>query len=178
MIVFNKYKAEVKKHIQNKDLFLVKSLIRDDDTSIPKRMMQKITMGTDNIECFYAGKIDNFNKSVCRHRYSYVCELIDFYDPEPELEYPYFFCLKIKIVNVIDNPMNVPQIKENNIIRIYVSPQAMGSNPPDVAYYFSIFYKTIDNENQIYNNLGEYNHLLPSKGFFYLEMKRYEPESS
>lgn len=47
-----------------------------------------------------------------------------------------------------------------------------------IARSYSMFYKKMDDENSIYTQIEEYDDLLPSKGFFYLEMKRYEPESS
>ncbi len=190
MILFDEYKAEVEKHIQNKDYFLVKSLIRDDDKAIPNRIIQRITMdmknsgsqsgreSSDKIECFSTGRIDAFNKEICRHRYSYVCELIDFYNTMEDHEYSFYFRLKVKIVKVIDNPMNIPQIKEGNIISLYNYFQNMSLSVTCIARSYSMFYKKMDDENSIYTQIEEYDDLLPSKGFFYLEMKRYEPESS
>ena len=76
------------------------------------------------------------------------------------------------IIKVIDNPMNVPQIKEGNIISLYNYFQNMSTSHMSVGRSYSMFYKKMDDGNSIYTQNAEYDHLLPSKGFFYLELKK------
>jgi hypothetical protein len=178
MLLYEEYKKEIDKHIQNNDLFLIKSYIRDDDKETIKPMDIKLIdfdLLRNGGSIILDNKTTKFNKDICRIRYKYVCKFIDFTMPLKKIEHitivPYL-CLKIQIINVIDNCMNIPEIFNNNILKIYVAPQSFSLSYTDIYKSFSFLYKKIK-KNKIYGEIVDpfdYNN-----GYYFLEMELYNP---
>ena len=173
MILFEEYKKAIELHKKNKDLFIIKSYIRDDDINSTK-IQRNFTTVKDEEESLNQNKSNNdydFNRSICRHRYTYVCKLNNFILRDRKLYYD--ILLSVRIIKVIDNPMNVPEIYENNVLKFIISPQYMNLCETDVCDSFSMFYKKIKN-NKIYCKNGKLNPFTETKGFYYMEMKLYD----
>ncbi len=162
-----------KNHIENNDLFIVKSYIFSDDEDNLKSKKYKKVIVNNNIDYFKSESLNNFNRNICRHRYSYICEIIDLYDPDKLYEPFCDFLLKIKIVKVIDNPMNVPEIFENNILIIKQSGLVF-DYPPNISVSYSIFYNNIDKDNIIECKDSEVRSISDKdkKNYFYMDIKK------
>ena len=174
MILFDEYKEAIKIHKENKDLFVVKSYIRDDDINSTKVQRNFTTIKQDQEESLNQNKSNNdydFNRNICRHRYTYICELNKFILSEKK-GYPEMI-LSVRIKEVIDNPMNIQEIYENNILKFFIMPQYMKLSKTDLCGSFSMFYKTIKN-NKIYCKNGNVNPFEGIKGFYYMEMELYK----
>ena len=174
MCFIEEYKNIVKKHKENKDLFIVKSYIFSDDEDNLKPKKFKKVIVNDNIDYFESDSLNNFDRSICRHRYTYICEILDFYDPY-NLYCEYF--LKIKIIKVIDNPINIPEIFENNILTLRNSSSNL-AHPPSIIDSYSMFYKKIGKDNLIKCKDSEVQSVSSKdkKKYFYMEMKPYISE--
>ena len=191
MILFEEYKKAIEIHKKNKDLFIVKSYIRDDDINSTKIQRNFTKVKDDDLDRnsvipLGVNKVDqeqrqlenkkkynndyDFNRNICRHRYTYVCKLNNFILRDRKLYYD--ILLSVRIIKVIDNPMNVPEIYENNVLKFIISPQYMNLCETDVCDSFSMFYKKIKN-NKIYCKNGKLNPFTETKGFYYMEMKLY-----
>lgn len=177
MNYIEEYIKLAKHHIENKDLFIIKSYIfSDDEDNLMPKKYKKINVN-NNIDYFESDSLNNFDRSICRHRYTYICEILDFYDPDKLYE-PYCdFFLKIKIIKVIDNPMNIPEIIENNIL-ILTQSGLVFDYPPNILTSYSIFYKNINKDNIIKCKDSEVESasLKDKKKYFYMEMKPYTSE--
>jgi hypothetical protein len=175
MFLFEIYKRRVEEHIQNNDLFCVTSYIRDDDEEAVKPMDDIRNIDFDFLRnggvITLDGEVTDFNKDICRHRYTYICKLVDFIISFNGL-IPYL-CLKVQIVSVINNQMNVPQIFENNILTFGVLPQSFSLSKVDVSRSFSILYKEIK-DNTIYGQNESISTFEPTPGYFFMEMKPYK----
>jgi hypothetical protein len=175
MILFDKYKKAIELHKKNNDLFIIKSYIRDDDINSTKAQREFVTVKNKdeslNQKLIKKNNDYDFDKSICRHRYTYICELDNFILRDKNLYFD--IVLSVRIKKVIDNPMNIPEIYENNILKFIIMPQYMRLSITDVAESFSMFYKKIKN-NKIYCKNGKLNPFTETKGYYYMQMELYK----
>ncbi len=180
MLLYEKYKKEIDKHIQNNDLFLIKSYIRDDDKDCVKPLVDINNIDFNVLReggiITSSKNITEFNKNICRVRYSYICKFIDFTMPLKKIEHltivPYL-CLKIQIINVIHNSMNIPEISNNNILKLYVAPQCFLLSYTDIYKSFSFLYKNIK-KNKIYCQNESIDPEEYTNGYYFFEIEPYQ----
>ncbi len=159
----------VKKYKENNDLFIIKSYIYNNKNICKSIKYNKVNVNED-IDYFTSNSINIFNRNICNHRYTYICEIIDFYDLYGNYcEY----CLKIKIVKVIDNPMNIPEIFENNILILKNSSSNL-LYPANIIHSYSMIYSNIDNNIIECKNIEAFN--FNHKKYFYLEIEKYDEQ--
>lgn len=197
--VYDIYLEIINEHIAKNDQFIVTSYIRDDDPEAVKpkedlretiRMMNSYHVSyQENTNTYLLRQRDiipiksfknDYDKSICRVRYVYICELVKFYDTFEILdEYPQYLSLDVRIKRVVENKMNIPDIVEGKILTFQVSPMSLKSWPyTSMEESFSIFYKGIQDGHILHNEVSHMSTSKPTPGYFGLTFLHYSEEQT
>lgn len=193
------YREIVDDHIAKNDQFIVTSYIRDDDPEAVKpkedlretiRMMNSYHVSyQENTNTYLLRQRDiipiksfenDYDKSICRVRYVYICELVKFYDTFEVLqEYPEYLSLDVRIKRVVENKMNIPEIVEGKILTFQVSPMRLILYPTtSMERSYSIHYKGIKNGHILHDESDDMSTSKPTPGYFGLTFLPYSEEQT